>query len=219
MITLCQGPVMPKLVTIEEKHPRAIRWFHWIHFPLIALLIWSGTLIYWANTAYINLPDSVAEKLNLDHQLALGMDWHFFLMWLFLLNGVSYVFYLAWSGEWKYLAPDRRSIKEAIEVTLHDLKLKKKAPEVRGKFNAAQRIAYSGVILMGLGSLLTGFAIYKPVQLGWLTFLLGGYEAARLEHFVLTVGFVLFFFVHVLQVIRAGWNNFRAMITGYEVKK
>jgi hypothetical protein len=65
--------------------------------------------------------------------------------------------------------------------------------------------------------LITGLAIYKPVQLGWLTWLLGGYEAARVEHFVLTLGYVLFFVVHISQVIRAGWNNFRAMVTGYEV--
>jgi hypothetical protein len=28
---------------------------------------------------------------------------------------------------------------------------------------------------------------------------------------------VLFFVVHIAQVMRAGWNNFRAMVTGYEV--
>ena len=70
---------------------------------------------------------------------------------------------------------------------------------------------------MGAGSLLTGLAIYKPAQLAWLTDLLGGYTWARWEHFALTVGYVLFFVVHIAQVIRAGWNNFRAMITGYEL--
>ena len=70
---------------------------------------------------------------------------------------------------------------------------------------------------MGAGSLLTGLAIYKPVQLAWLTTLLGGYPLARLEHFVLTVGYVVFFVIHITQVIRAGWNNFRAMVIGVEV--
>jgi hypothetical protein len=70
---------------------------------------------------------------------------------------------------------------------------------------------------MGAGSLLTGLAIYKPVSFGWLTALLGGYEWARWEHFWLTVLYVLFFVVHVVQVILAGWNNFRSMIIGYEV--
>ena len=70
---------------------------------------------------------------------------------------------------------------------------------------------------MGFGSLLTGLAIWRPVQFGWLTSLLGGYQAARVEHFLLASGYVLFFVVHIAQVIRAGWNNMRSMITGYEV--
>ena len=70
---------------------------------------------------------------------------------------------------------------------------------------------------MGGGSLLTGLAIYKPVQFAWLTSLLGGYEWARFEHFALTVGYVLFFLMHITQVIRAGWNSFRAMVCGYEL--
>jgi thiosulfate reductase cytochrome b subunit len=50
-----------------------------------------------------------------------------------------------------------------------------------------------------------------------LTAMLGGYAAARVEHFLLTLGYVGFFVVHIAQVIRAGWNNFRAMVTGFEV--
>ena len=87
------------------------------------------------------------------------------------------------------------------------------------KFNGAQRLAYIGVILMGAGSLLTGLAIYKPTQLAWLTNLLGGYAWARAEHFTLTIGYVLFFVIHISQVIRAGWYNFRAMLSGYELSQ
>ena len=72
---------------------------------------------------------------------------------------------------------------------------------------------------MGLGSIITGLAIYKPVQLWWLCALCGGYKAARIIHFALTIGYVLFFIIHILQVILAGWNNFRAIITGFEVVK
>ncbi len=70
---------------------------------------------------------------------------------------------------------------------------------------------------MGFGSLLTGLAIYKPVQLFWLRNILGGYEWARAEHFILTILFVLFLVVHIVQVCLAGWNNFRSMVTGFEV--
>jgi thiosulfate reductase cytochrome b subunit len=126
--------------------------------------------------------------------------------------------YTVVSGEWRHLVPDRNSFREAVQVTLYDLGLRKSQPPFI-KYNGAQKIAYSTIILMGVGSILTGYAIYKPTQFSWLTRLLGGYEAARLEHFVLTVGFVLFFFVHVAQVIRAGWQNFQSMITGVEVIK
>jgi len=211
---------------LEKKHPLAIRWLHWINFPLLTLMIWSGLLIYWSNSVYgIRLfgrelfhffPKGFFEALGVPFRLAEGMSLHFFFMWFFLLNGVLYVLYTIFSGEWRFLVPDRRSFKEAIQVTLHDLHLSKYHPP-RRKFNGAQQIAYTSVILMGAGSVMTGLAIYKPVSFGWLTSLLGGYEWARWEHFWLTVGFVLFFAVHLLQVVKAGWNNFRAMVTGYEL--
>ena len=143
------------------------------------------------------------------------MAWHFFFMWLFAINGVAYVGYLLFSGEWRYLWPDRKSFRDAISVTLYDLHLRKERP-AQGKYNAAQKIAYSAVVLMGAGSLITGFAIYKPVQLGWLARILGGYQQARWEHFWLMIGFVCFFVIHVIQVIRAGWGNFRSMVAGYD---
>jgi thiosulfate reductase cytochrome b subunit len=59
--------------------------------------------------------------------------------------------------------------------------------------------------------------MYKPVQLEWLTHSLGGYTRVRAIHFTLAVGYVLFFAIHMLQVIRAGWNNFRSMVSGYEI--
>jgi thiosulfate reductase cytochrome b subunit len=211
---------------LEAKHPRAIRWFHWINVPLLTLMIWSGLLIYWANDVYELrigdvvlfhfFPDAFYEALGVGRRLAEGMAWHFTVMWLFAINGILYVAYTFWSGEWRHLVPNRRSFGEAWQVVLHDLGIRK-GPLPRRKFNGAQQIAYTTVILMGAGSLLTGLAIYRPVQLAWLTTLLGGYEAARLEHFLLTVGYVLFFVVHITQVIRAGWNNFRAMVIGYEV--
>jgi len=71
---------------------------------------------------------------------------------------------------------------------------------------------------MGLGSVLTGLAIYKPIQFGWLCALFGGYEFARIIHFTLTIGYCLFFIIHILQVIRAGWSNFRSMVTGFEIE-
>jgi len=199
---------------------------HWLNFPLLALMIWSGLWIYWANDVYrvgagsVTLfkffPQGFYNALGLKQQLAQGMAWHFFFMWFFAINGVVYVAYTILSGEWRYLVPDRHSFREAMRVTLHDLGLYKgKLPE--RKFNGAQQIAYTSIVLMGFGSLITGLAIYKPIQLGWLDAVLGGYQMARFEHFLLTMGYVLFFLIHISQVIRAGWNNFRSMVSGYEL--
>src|SRR4051812_5169155 len=215
--------IMPRL---ERKHALATRIFHWANVPILAVMIWSGLLIYWANSVYqirlgrITLvrffPEWFYQTFHIHHRLAEGMAWHFTFMWFFALNGLLYVAFTAWSGEWRHLVPNRRTFGEAWQVVLHDLGLRKQ-PLPRRKFNGAQRLAYTGVIAMGAGSLLTGLAIYKPVQAAWLTTLLGGYPAARLEHFCLTVGYCLFFLIHIAQVVKTGWNNFRAMLTGYEV--
>ena len=183
-------------------------------------------MIYWANDVYrigdgrmtfIHFfPDWFYRLFSLAFHLAVGMAWHFFFMWLFAINGIAYVGYLLFSGEWRELWPDRQSFRDAISVTLYELHLRKERP-VQGKYNAAQRIAYSAVILMAAGSLITGLAIYKPVQLGWLDRVLGGYQLARWEHFWLMIGFVCFFVIHIIQVVRAGWNNFRSMVAGYEL--
>jgi len=213
---------------IVKKHPLAIRWFHWVNFPLLAIMIWSGILIYWANDVYRLgwgsktvlkfFPQSFYAAMHIPYKLALGMAMHFFFMWLFFVNGLLYVLYTFISGEWRYLLPDRHSFKEAWLVVLHDLHLRKELPP-QAKYNAAQRIAYSAIVVMGFGSIVTGLAIYKPAQLYWLCAICGGYEAARIEHFVLMIGYCLFFIIHIVQVILAGWNNFRAMVTGFDVVK
>jgi thiosulfate reductase cytochrome b subunit len=224
---------------IRDRHPLAIRWFHWINFPLLFLMIWSGLMILWANNAFTIAGRPVISQDSLDFPLALydrlvrhdpnatdhytfgfrlaeGMSWHFLVMWLFAINGALYVLYLAFSGAWRFLLPKRGSFRHAWLTVLHDLHLRKEPPPPDG-YNGAQRFAYTGVVVMGLGSLITGLAIYKPMQLSGLAGLLGGYTAARFEHFWLMIGFLAFFAVHVAQVIRAGWNNFRSMITGREL--
>ncbi|HEY3783236.1 MAG TPA: cytochrome b/b6 domain-containing protein [Fimbriimonadaceae bacterium] len=249
---------------LQKKHPLAIRWFHWLNFPLLAVMIWSGLLIYWANPVYgvpvpavgrVNLPpekilvDKKGNGIDLfapvapgwvpkalittnpnndkDHtyppvlydltqRLAEGMGWHFFFMWFFTINGLLYVLYTVFSGEWKLLLPGKGALKNAWLTILHDMYLRKESPP-QIKYNGAQQITYSLIIFMGVGSVLTGLAIYRPTQAGWLTWLFGGYGAARFIHFWLMMGYVGFFTIHILQVIKTGWNNFRGMITGHEL--
>ncbi len=224
-------------VVLALKHPRAIRWMHWINFPLLTLMIWSGLLIYWGDsippyqhahqvyrvgigswTLFRFFPDWFWKLLSAPYQITTGLAWHFLIMWFFALNGIAYAIYLAVSGEWRTLWPQKRSFRDAIDVTLADLHLRKGLPP-QSKYNGAQRIAYTAIVLMGAGSLMTGLAIYKPAQTHWLTTLLGGYETARWEHFWLTIFFCLFFVLHVVQVAMAGWNNFRSMISGYEIQR
>jgi thiosulfate reductase cytochrome b subunit len=222
-------------IRLERKHPLAIRWMHWVNFPVLFTMIWSGLLIYWndSDNAYRHphavyrvgvgsltlvrmFPPWFWKAINAPYHVTEGLGYHFFFMWIFAINGVLYVSYLLISGEWRLLVPERRSFMDALQVTLVDLHLRKGLPPQK-KYNGAQRIAYSMVIVMGVGSLVTGLSIYKPTQAHWLTTLLGGYEMARWEHFWLTMGFCAFFVVHVGQVILAGWNNFRSMVSGFEI--
>jgi thiosulfate reductase cytochrome b subunit len=215
------------LAVLKLKHLAAVRWFHWINFPLLFLMIWSGLLIYWANdvyqvpftgaAAFHFFPESVYKALNMGHRLADGMALHFVTMWLFTINGVLYVGYTVLSGEWRYLVPTRLSaFRDALAVVLYDLHIRKELP-AQEKYNAAQQITYTAIVLMGVGSVLTGLAIYKPIQVSWLTALFGTYEFARILHFALTMGYLGFFIIHIAQVARAGWNNFRSMVMGYEL--
>ncbi|RYG27298.1 thiosulfate reductase, partial [bacterium] len=184
---------------LRAKHPLAIRWFHWINFPVITLMVWSGLMILWANNVFTVLGHRVITSDSLEHplapfdqllthtgrpvgeepytlgfRLAEGMWWHFAIAWLFAINGVVYVAYLLRSGAWRTIVPSRSAIREAIHVVLVDLHLSKR-PLPDRKYNAAQQIAYTGVIGLGLLALLSGVAIYKPMQLSPLTRLLGGY--------------------------------------------
>lgn len=212
--------------TLRSVHALATRCFHWVNAAALFMMIWSGLLIYWANPVYrVGLgdytllalfPEPFFQALGVPYRLAEGMSLHFFFMWFFAVNGMLYVAYTAWSGDWRELLPNRQSLSEAVQVTRRAFGLRARDLP-RRKFNGAQQIAYTAVILMGAGSLLTGLAIYKPVQLAWLTGLLGGYEWVRWEHFWLAAGYVLFFIVHIVEVVRAGWNTIRGMVTGYEV--
>lgn len=221
---------------LERKHPLAIRWMHWINFPVLFIMILSGIRIYWNDSDNAHLhphaiyrigfgsftllrifPESIWKALNIPWHVTEGMGDHFFFMWIFAINGIAYAAFLLLSGEWRFLVPQRQSLRDSLQVVLVSLHLRKSLPPCR-KYNAAQRIAYTSVILMGLGSLLTGLAIYKPTQAHPLTTLLGGYEWARWEHFWLTIGFCLFFLVHIVQVVFAGWNSFRSMVSGFQVQ-
>ncbi len=212
------------------KHHRLTRWTHWINVPLLTIMIWSGLRIYWADVRdpfgfgvglvgwhwFDFFPDAVNERLGLERRLARGMAFHFTFGWLFTINGIAYGLYTWRSGEWRQLVPDRHSLRDSVSVVLHDLFIRRGPLPPQARYNAAQRLTYTLIVVMGAFAVLTGLAIYKPTQVNLLTTLFGGYETARTIHFVITIGFLVFFVVHILQVVRAGWSNFASMVTGYE---
>src|SRR6266403_2652937 len=104
---------------LEPKHPRAIRWMHWINVPVLAVMIGSGLLIYWANDVYAVrvagatlfhfFPSWFYRTFGFEQGLAVGMAYHFTFMWLFAMNGFLYVLYTLISGEWRHLLPNRHT--------------------------------------------------------------------------------------------------------------
>ena len=172
---------------LERKHALATRIFHWANVPILAVMIYSGLLIYWANAVYAirlgGITSSRSSPIGSTMRCTSAIDWpgdglalhlHVVLRHqrpaLRRLHGLE--------RESRELVPNRQTFAEAWQVVLHDLGIRKQPLPLR-KFNGAQRLAYTGVIAMGVGSLLTGLAIYKPVQVAWLTTLLGGYAMAR----------------------------------------
>lgn len=211
------------------KHTRSSRWMHWINFPILTIMIWSGMRIYWADLQdpfavgvgdvdFEFWPGWINETLGLKSRLARGMAFHFTFGWLFAINGLAYVTYTLVSGEWRQLVPERGSFKDGAKVFLHDIGIGRNNPlPPQARYNGAQRLTYSLIIVLGTLAVLTGLAIYKPTQLSPLTRLFGGYEWARGIHFSVTIAFIVFFVIHLLQVARAGWGNFMSMITGYQL--
>jgi len=187
-------------------------------------MLWSGLLIYWAHdpydlvvfgyTVFHFFPDWFYELTGAKFSLATGMGWHFVIQWVFIANGLMYCAWLALSGHWKEILPNKiRYFTEALQVTLHDVGLVKKLPP-QGMFNAAQRFAYTSIPLFGALATLSGWAMYKPVQMGWLLHLFGTYEIARGVHFITALLFVGFILVHVAQVLKAGVKHLSAMFLG-----
>jgi thiosulfate reductase cytochrome b subunit len=154
------------------------------------------------------------EWARLGGWLAGGLNWHFALAWPFVLTGLAYLGYMILSGEWRTLVFRPSDVKPALQMQLYYLRLRKEHP-AQGKHNALQKAAYTSILVVGALAVLSGFSIYKPVQLHWLTALFGGYELARYWHFVAVWVFVGFTILHVILVFAVDPSSLSAMITGW----
>jgi thiosulfate reductase cytochrome b subunit len=221
----------PSDQTVPERHPLVkrygvvVRLTHWLNAVLLVGMIASGLQIYNAYRHFgpRDMPLAVPNPLGgqaapewarLGGWLAGGLNWHFALAWPFVLTGLAYIGFLAISGEWRTLLFRPRDIRPAIEMQSYYLGLRREHPS-QGKHNALQKLAYTLIVGLGAVAALSGFAIYKPVQLAWLTNLFGGYELARYWHFVAVWLFIGFTLLHVALVFLADPASLRGMITGW----
>jgi len=155
-------------------------------------------------------------------QLALALRLHWFFAYLFIANGLLYIVGLVAGRGYRDLLPRRGDYRQALAMMRYYLgfvpaKLARRPwphPSVEGKYNALQRAAYLVVPLCGALAVLSGWAMHKPVQLGWLERLFVNYNGARVVHFLMMVVLGGFVIPHVLLVVGAGWNVFRSMVTG-----
>ena len=176
---------------------------------------------------YSSPPDWIYNHMSLGpYLLADALRLHWFFAYLFMLNGLVYIAGLALSGDWRALLPRITDLRDALKVSLYYagkpvamlLRRTWLRPRFTTKYNALQRFAYFSIPVAGCLSVATGWSIHKPMQLGWLAAIFGGYDAARMWHFWLMWLFTLFLVPHVILVFADGWDTLRSMIVGWSAR-
>src|SRR5260370_26704290 len=87
-------------------------------------------------------------------------------------------------------------------------------PPLHEAYNPLQKHAYTTAFGLGVLSVLTGLAVWKPVQFSWLAWLVGGFHWARVWHFPIMWAILFFWFGHLVMGILHGWNNFFSLLPG-----
>ena len=175
-------------------HPWPVRIMHWVGAYAMFCMILSGWQIYNASPS---LPVTVPNWMTLGGWLAGGIAWHISAMWLLVADGIAYLIYGFLTGHFRHTF-GRPTLAELVHDTR--LALRFKLPHRLGAYNAVQRLLYIVVIVAAVLAVVTGVSIWKPVQLGFITDLFGGYATARLIHLGLMVAIVGFIVVHLLLV-------------------
>ena len=176
---------------------------------------------------YSNPPDWFYNHLSLGPgMLGVALRLHWFCAYLFMTNGVLYLVGLALGGGWRALIPRKSDLLASLQMARYYslapfaflLRRPVIHPAYTGKYNALQKAAYGSVSAAGVLVVLSGWAIHKPMQLYWLAAVFGGYNAARVWHFILMCFFILFVVPHVILVLADGWDTMRSMITGWSLR-
>jgi len=194
--------------TTQRVHPLIVRIAHWVNALAILVMVSSGWRIYNADTF---MGFRIPGELTLGGWLAGALQWHFAAMWLLALNGIAYVTYGILSGHFR-----RKLLPVSPSAVIHDV-----GAALRGKlahddlsiYNAAQRAAYLGAVVLAAILILSGLVLWKPVQFHALGLLMGDYEGAKYVHFFAMAAMVLFIIVHVAMVALVP-RTFLTMISG-----
>jgi thiosulfate reductase cytochrome b subunit len=197
-------PSQPSVVI----HPIWVRITHWINAVAMLVMIGSGWEIYNASPLF---PFRFPGSITLGGWLAGALLWHFAAMWVLAVNGLIYVILGFATGRFR-----RKLLPIAPAAVVADLRAAvafKLAHDDLAVYNSVQRLLYAGIIVVSVLIVLSGLAIWKPIQLQWLTAAFGGYDAARYVHFFCMAAIVGFLAVHVLLALIVP-KSLRAMVTG-----
>jgi thiosulfate reductase cytochrome b subunit len=193
----------------QRLHPLPLRLMHWINAAAIFIMIGSGWRIYNDDVLFgwLHFPD----WLVIGKWAQYGLQWHFFGMWIFVLNGIAYLSYGIVSGRFRQkLFPV--SIHDIL-VTIGDALRFRLSHDDLTVYNAVQKILYLGVILVGVLIVITGLCLWKPVQLSELAAAFGNFQIIRVIHFLCMAAIVAFIFVHVTLALLVP-RSLLAMLTG-----
>jgi len=196
----------PGKTTIQ---PAWVRIVHWTNAVAMVLMIMSGWQIYNASPLFSFL--TFSHSITLGGWLGGALQWHFAAMWLLMVNGLVYLTLGLVTGRFrKKLLPISAS--GVIDDTKAALTGKLSHADLT-VYNQVQKLLYAGIIVVGILIVLSGLAIWKPVQLQWLTALFGGYDVARYVHFFCMAAIVGFLVIHVVLALLVP-KSLRAMIIG-----
>jgi thiosulfate reductase cytochrome b subunit len=168
---------------------------HWVGAISIICMMLSGWAIYNASPS---LPFAFPRWMTLGGWLAGGIAWHISVMWVLFADGGVYLLYGYLSGHFRH---DLRPLGPRAVISDLGAALTGRLGHRLGHYNAVQRLLYVGVIVLICCSVATGLSIWKPVQLGWLTDLFGGYPFARGIHLAAMIGIAPFVVIHLTPVV------------------
>jgi thiosulfate reductase cytochrome b subunit len=194
---------------LRKLHPLPLRIMHWTNALAIFIMIGSGWKIYNDEVIFgwLHFPEALTIGKWAQH----GLQWHFFAMWILVLNGICYITYGLATGRFRrmFLPVKLSELMSIIKDTLRF----RLAHDDLTRYNAVQKLLYIGIICVGILTVISGLAIWKPIQLSELLTLFGSFQNARLVHFLCMSAIVLFIVVHVALALLVP-RTLLSMVTG-----